>query len=183
MQPQRLDLGPLTTPAPQTTRCLPARRLALALVVPDAPSSVLGQVLQPTRRTCDRRDLLPATARLELCSDLLPLAHDPPADRRLPRDGVHYRRTIYPTRDPALSDVHLVSEAPTCRHGKVRDMPVLVTGLIGVVALFLAGFIRGGLRTSPDPELVFAASYALGGLGLMGVLAAGVAWGVNLTRH
>jgi hypothetical protein len=62
-------------------------------------------------------------------------------------------------------------------------MPVLVTGLIGVVALFLAGFIRGGLRTSPDPELVFAASYALGGLGLMGVLAAGVAWGVNLTRH
>lgn len=62
-------------------------------------------------------------------------------------------------------------------------MPALITGVSGVLSLFLAGFIRGGLRTSPDPELVFGASYALGGLGLMGVVAAGVAWGVNLTRH
>ena len=62
-------------------------------------------------------------------------------------------------------------------------MPTFLSGVLGAVALFLAGFIRGGLRTSADPELVFGASYALAGLGLMGVLAAGVAWGVNLTKN
>ena len=62
-------------------------------------------------------------------------------------------------------------------------MPVFMSAALGALALFLAGFIRGGLRNSADPELVFGASYALGGLGLMGVLDAGVAWGASLTRR
>ena len=62
-------------------------------------------------------------------------------------------------------------------------MPAFLAAAFGVLALFLAGFIRGGLRNSPDPELVYGASYALGGLGLMGVLAAGVAVGIGLTRR
>lgn len=61
-------------------------------------------------------------------------------------------------------------------------MPALISGVIGALALFAAGFVRGGLRTSADPELVFGASYALGGLGLMCVLATGVAMGVSLAR-
>lgn len=62
-------------------------------------------------------------------------------------------------------------------------MPAFVAATFGVLALFLAGFIRGGLRYSADPELVYGASYALGGLGLVGVLAAGVAMGIGLTRR
>lgn len=62
-------------------------------------------------------------------------------------------------------------------------MPAFIPAVLGALALFVAGFIRGGLRNSADPELVFGASYALGGLGLMGVLAAGVAFGVNLTKR
>jgi hypothetical protein len=62
-------------------------------------------------------------------------------------------------------------------------MPAFLPAALGALALFVAGFIRGGLRNSADPELVFGASYALGGLGLMGVLAAGVAMGVNLAKR
>lgn len=62
-------------------------------------------------------------------------------------------------------------------------MPAFLPAVLGALTLFLAGFIRGGLRTSADPELVYGASYALGGLGLMGVLAAGVALGVSLSRR
>lgn len=62
-------------------------------------------------------------------------------------------------------------------------MPAFIPAAVGALALFLAGFIRGGLRSSADPELVLGASYALGGLGLTGVLAAGVALGANLTKR
>ena len=61
-------------------------------------------------------------------------------------------------------------------------MRAIPLALLGMLCLFIAGFIRGGERNSPDPELVFALSYALGGLGLMGVLAAGVAVGIRLAR-
>jgi hypothetical protein len=54
--------------------------------------------------------------------------------------------------------------------------------LLGILALFIAGFVRGLETNSRDPELVLAASYALGGCGLMGVLAAGVAFGIRLSR-
>ena len=62
-------------------------------------------------------------------------------------------------------------------------MPAFMSAAFGALALFLAGFIRGGLRNSADPELIFGASYALGGLGLMSVLAAGVALGASLTKR
>ena len=62
-------------------------------------------------------------------------------------------------------------------------MPAFMSAAFGVVALFLAGFIRGGLRNSADPELIFGASYALVGLGFMGVLAAGIALGTSLARE
>ena len=62
-------------------------------------------------------------------------------------------------------------------------MPVFMAAALGALTLFLAGFIRGGLRNSADPELIIGASYALGGLGLMGVLAAGVALGATLTKR
>jgi len=55
--------------------------------------------------------------------------------------------------------------------------------LLGVLAFVVAGFIRGQLRYSADPELVFAASYGLAALGLVGVLAGGVAIGLQLARH
>lgn len=62
-------------------------------------------------------------------------------------------------------------------------MPAFIPAALGALALFVAGFIRGGLQNSADPELIFGASYALGGLGLMGVLAGGVALGANLTKR
>lgn len=62
-------------------------------------------------------------------------------------------------------------------------MPAFISAFLGTLALFVAGFIRGGLQNSADPELIFGASYALGGLGFLGVLAAGVALGVNLTKR
>jgi hypothetical protein len=61
-------------------------------------------------------------------------------------------------------------------------MRTATPALLGVVVLFIAGFVRGGEANSPDPELVFGAFCALGGLGLVGVLAAGVALGIRLSR-
>ena len=52
----------------------------------------------------------------------------------------------------------------------------------GVLAFAVAGFVRGGLRLSADPELVLAASYALAACGLVGVLAGGVAIGIQVAR-
>jgi hypothetical protein len=49
----------------------------------------------------------------------------------------------------------------------------------GVLAFAAAGFVRGGLRYSADPELVLAGSYALAACGLVGVLAGGVALGIQ----
>jgi hypothetical protein len=60
-------------------------------------------------------------------------------------------------------------------------MRAVIPALVGMVALFIAGFVRGGEATSPDPELVFGAFYALGGLGPVAVVA-GVALGINLSR-
>jgi hypothetical protein len=61
-------------------------------------------------------------------------------------------------------------------------MRAFTPALLGVMALFIAGFVRGTSRSSADPELVFGAVYALGGLGLVGVLSAGVALGIRLSR-
>ena len=54
--------------------------------------------------------------------------------------------------------------------------------ILGGFAFVLAGFIRGGLRYSADPELVLAASWGLAALGLFGVLVGGVAIGTQLSR-
>lgn len=54
---------------------------------------------------------------------------------------------------------------------------------LGVVAFIVAGFVRGGIRHSPDPELVLAFSYGLLACGLTGVLAGGVAMGLQLARE
>lgn len=54
--------------------------------------------------------------------------------------------------------------------------------ILGVFAFVLAGFIRGGLRYSADPELVLAASWGLAAFGLFGVLVGGVAIGIQLSR-
>lgn len=61
-------------------------------------------------------------------------------------------------------------------------MRAFTPGLVGVLALLVSGFIRGTERNSADPELVLAASYALAGCGLIGVLAAGVAAGIRLAQ-
>ena len=58
-----------------------------------------------------------------------------------------------------------------------------VYAILGVFALVVAGFIRGGLPHSSDPELVFAFSWGLAGFGLFAVLTAGVATGVRLARQ
>ena len=54
--------------------------------------------------------------------------------------------------------------------------------VFGVVAFVAAGFLRGGLRYSADPELVLAASYGLAACGLVGLLAGGVALGIQIAR-
>ena len=53
----------------------------------------------------------------------------------------------------------------------------------GVVAFVAAGFLRGGLRYSADPELVLAGSYGLAACGLVGLLAGGVALGIQIARE
>ena len=50
------------------------------------------------------------------------------------------------------------------------------------MCFLLAGFVRGMERTSSDPELVLAFSYALVACGALGVLAGGVAAGIRLAR-
>ncbi len=55
--------------------------------------------------------------------------------------------------------------------------------IFGVFAFVIAGFVRGGLRYSSDPELVLAASWGLAAVGLVGVLAGGVAIGIRLARQ
>ena len=61
-------------------------------------------------------------------------------------------------------------------------MRASLAAVMGVLSLFLAGFIRGGERYSNDPELVYGGSYALAACGALGVLVAGVAWGIALSR-
>lgn len=61
-------------------------------------------------------------------------------------------------------------------------MRVATTVVIGALVLFLAGFVRVEVSRSPDPELVLGAFYALAGLGLTAVVAAGVALGIGLSR-
>jgi hypothetical protein len=55
--------------------------------------------------------------------------------------------------------------------------------VVGVLAFVVAGFIRGGLRYSADPELVLALSWGLAAAGLVGVLAGGVAIGIHISRQ
>lgn len=59
---------------------------------------------------------------------------------------------------------------------------IITPALVGAMALFVAGFVRGGAADSPDPELVWGAFYALGGIGLLAVVAAGVALGIGLSH-
>ena len=54
--------------------------------------------------------------------------------------------------------------------------------ILGVFAFVVAGFVRGGLRYSADPELVLALSWGLAACGLLGVVAGGVAMGIQLGR-
>ena len=58
----------------------------------------------------------------------------------------------------------------------------LIPALLGVFAFLVAGFVRGMGVHSSDPELVLAASYALGACGLVGVLVGGIAMGIRLSR-
>jgi hypothetical protein len=58
-----------------------------------------------------------------------------------------------------------------------------VYALVGVFAFVVAGFIRGGLGYSNDPELTLAFSSGLAAFGLVAVLAAGVATGIRLSRQ
>jgi hypothetical protein len=62
-------------------------------------------------------------------------------------------------------------------------MSCIEPAVLGVLAFVLSGFLRGGMRYSADPELVLAASYGLAATGLVGVLAGGVALGIQLTRR
>lgn len=62
-------------------------------------------------------------------------------------------------------------------------MNAVMPAVLGTLCLLLAGFVRGTAGTSADPELVLAAAYALGGLGPVGVVAAGVAIGVRMARR
>jgi hypothetical protein len=59
-------------------------------------------------------------------------------------------------------------------------MRVVTSALLGALALFLAGFLRGGEDMSRDPDLMLGTFYAFAGLGSVGILAAGVALGVRL---
>ena len=68
-----------------------------------------------------------------------------------------------------------------CR-ARLRTMRGITHAIFGVFAFVLAGFVRGGLRYSADPELVLAASWGLAAFGLFGVLVGGVAIGIQLSR-
>ena len=63
----------------------------------------------------------------------------------------------------------------------MREIPS-PPAVLGVMCLLAAGFLQSIAGTSRDPELVWAAVYALGGLGLIGVVAAGVAAGIRFSR-
>jgi hypothetical protein len=54
--------------------------------------------------------------------------------------------------------------------------------VVGILALVVAGFLRGHLRYSADPELIMALSWGLAGCGLLGIVAGGVAIGNRLSR-
>lgn len=58
----------------------------------------------------------------------------------------------------------------------------ILPAVLGVMAFIFAGFVRGGLRYSSDPELILAASYGLAACGLVGVLAGGVALAIQIAR-
>ncbi len=62
-------------------------------------------------------------------------------------------------------------------------MNALGAAFLGVVCFVVAGFVIGAGGDSRDPELVAAASYGLVACGLVGVLAGGVAWGMQLARR
>ena len=57
-------------------------------------------------------------------------------------------------------------------------MRVVVSALLGMSALFVAGFLKGGEDMSRDPDLLLGTFYALAGLGMLAIVAAGVALGV-----
>ena len=53
---------------------------------------------------------------------------------------------------------------------------------LGVIFFLFAGFIRGMGENTHDPELILAAFYGLAACGAVGVLAAGVAIGIRISR-
>jgi hypothetical protein len=53
---------------------------------------------------------------------------------------------------------------------------------LGILCLFSPDLYEEGKPAAPTQTLVFGFSYALGGMGLMSVLAPGVAVGIRLAR-
>ena len=82
-------------------------------------------------------------------------------------------------------------EAPKSLEGarpaQLRDTLLAMRGttlaVLGVFAFLIAGFIRGGLEHSSDPELVFAFSWGLAAFGLFSIIAGGIATGIRLARQ
>lgn len=72
---------------------------------------------------------------------------------------------------------------PLCTHARLRLMRGIMQAGLGVVAFVVAGFVYGGARNSPDPELVLAVSAGFAGCGLLLVIAAGVAIGIQVARE
>lgn len=83
------------------------------------------------------------------------------------------------TAPAAISDLH--TPAASAWEGFV--MRGIAPAIFGVLAFVAAGFVHGGLRYSADPELVLAGSYGLAACGLVGVLAGGVALGIQIARE
>jgi hypothetical protein len=65
-----------------------------------------------------------------------------------------------------------------------QTSPMRATGaaFLGVFSFLMAGFVRGMGLDSSDPELILAAFYALAACGTLGVLAGGIAIGIQLSR-
>ena len=87
-----------------------------------------------------------------------------------------------PPRPRSTTDTRDDKQCISAPSWKGCAMRAVAPAVLGVLFLLIAGFIRGGEANSPDPELVLGAFYALAGLGLIGVLAAGVAAGISLSR-
>lgn len=62
-------------------------------------------------------------------------------------------------------------------------MNAVLPAALGTPCLLVAGFVQGSEHASADPDFVFAAAYGFGGLGVVGVVAAGVSIGIRMARR